>query len=287
MQMIGPASGQAMPPFGAKLTSDQVATIGRWIDQGANWPAGSTPVTHWAWQPITHPAGTVDSFILARLKKEGVAPSAEADRATLLRRVSLDITGLAPTPQETAEFVGDRRPDAYVRQVDRLLASPHYGEKWARNWLDLAHYADSDGFEKDLVRPWSWRYRDWVIKAFNDDMPYDRFVTLQIAGDELKGASTEDRIATGFYRNTLTNRESGVDRREARFDQLVDRVGTTGTVFLGITLRCSQCHDHKYDPLKQRDFYRMLAYFNNADEADIEAPTAAEVALVSRPRPCI
>ena len=285
IQMVKGSTGEVMPPVGARLSSIQIATLTRWIDQGADWPASASVAPHWAWAPVGHPSGSIDSFILARLEKENIAPSPDADRATLLRRVSLDITGLPPTPQETAEFLADDRPDAYARTVDRLLASPHYGEKWARYWLDLAHYADSDGFEKDLERPWSWRYRDWVIDAWNRDLPYDRFVTLQIAGDELPGATSNDRIATGFYRNTLTNRESGVDQHEARFDQLVDRVGTTGTVFLGITLRCAQCHDHKYDPIKQRDFYRMMAYFNAADETNIQAPLPGELGSYLRARP--
>jgi len=296
IQMVTGSSGKIMPPVGARLTADQVATLSHWIDQGAKWPASATASQHWAWQPISHPkppevrdsswpANDIDRFVLARLEREKIAPSPEADRATLLRRVSLDLIGLPPTSQEIEEFLSDTRPDAWARQVDRLLASPHFGEKWARGWLDMAHYADSDGFEKDLVRPWAWRYRDWVIDAYNRDLPYDRFVTLQIAGDELPNATTEDRIATGFYRQTMTNREAGVDQREARFDQLVDRVGTTGTVFLGITVRCSQCHDHKYDPIKQRDFYRMLSYFNAADEADIEAPLPGEMGSYLRARP--
>ena len=278
IQMVNGATGKIMPPAGARLSSTQIDILTRWIDQGANWPASASVSRHWAWEPVSHPAGAdIDHFVLARLQKENIAPSPEAPKAILLRRVSLDITGLPPSPQETADFLADTRPDAWEREVDRLLASPHYGEKWARYWLDLAHYADSDGFEKDLVRPWAWRYRDWVIDALNRDLPYDKFVTLQIAGDEMPGATAEDRVATGFYRQTLTNREAGVDRREARFDQLVDRVGTTGTVFLGITLRCAQCHDHKYDPIKQRDFYRMLAYFNAADETDIEAALPGEM----------
>lgn len=285
IKMLDGSSGKLMPPVGEKLTAKQIATIAAWIDGGATWPATASVQPHWAWQPVQHPKGDIDTFVLARLAKEKLAPSPEADRATLLRRVSLDITGLQPTAEETAGFLADQRADAYARQVDRLLASPHYGEKWARYWLDLAHYADSDGFEKDLVRPWSWRYRDWVINALNRDMPYDKFVTLQLAGDEIPGATADDRIATGFYRNTLTNRESGVDRHEARFDQLVDRVGTTGTVFLGITVRCSQCHDHKFDPIKQRDFYRMLAYFNNADEINIDAPGPGEMQSFVRTRP--
>jgi len=296
IDMVKGASGKVMPPSGAKLTEAQIALVSRWIDEGANWPASASVARHWAWEPIQHPAAPVvkrtdwatsdiDKFVLARLEKEGVAPSPDADKATLLRRASIDITGLPPTLKETAEFVADQRPDAYARQVDRLLASSHYGEKWSRAWLDLAHYADSDGFEKDLIRPWSWRFRDWVINAYNQDMPYDRFVTLQLAGDEVPGAANEDRVATGFYRNTMTNREAGVDRKEARFDQLIDRVGTTGTVFLGITLRCSQCHNHKYDPIQQRDFYKMLAYFNNADETDIEDPLPGEMGSYLRARP--
>lgn len=294
--MVKGTSGKVMPPTGASLTDPQVALLTRWIDEGATWPANATPNKHWAWEPVQSPApapvkltvwpiNAIDSFILARLEKEGVAPSPDADKATLLRRVSLDLTGLPPTAQETAEFLADTRPGALERQVDRLLANPHYGEKWARPWLDMAHYADSDGFEKDLVRPWAWRYRDWVINAYNRDLPYDRFVTLQIAGDLMPGATADDRVATGFYRNAMTNREAGVDRREARFDQLIDRVGTTGTTFLGITLRCSQCHDHKYDPIKQRDFYSMLAYFNAADEVDIDAPLPGEVGSYLRARP--
>ena len=278
-------SGKFMPPTGAHLTAAQVETLTAWIDEGAKWPASLSTARHWAWDPILHPEGDIDRFILARLEKEKIAPSPEADKATLLRRVSLDITGLPPTPQETADFMADDRPDAWPRQVDRLLASPHYGEKWARSWLDLAHYADSDGFEKDLVRPWAWRYRDWVIDAYNRDLPYDRFVTQQLAGDEIPNATDADRIATGFLRQTLTNRESGVDRREARFDQLIDRVGTTATVFMGITVRCAQCHDHKYDPIKQRDFYRLLAYFNAADEIDIDAPLPGEMGSYLRARP--
>ena len=293
--MVTGASGKVMPPMGAKLTDAQLDTLTRWINQGAIWPA-NTATKHWAWEPVQHPtappvkraawpANEIDRFVLNRLEKEGVGPSPDADKTTLLRRVSLDITGLTPSAQETADFLADQRPDAYLRQVDRLLASPRYGEKWSRSWLDLAHYADSDGFEKDLIRPWSWRYRDWVIDAYNRDLPYDRFVTLQIAGDLVPGTSVEDRVATGFYRNTMTNREAGVDRTEARFDQLLDRVGTTGTAFLGITLRCSQCHDHKYDPIKQRDFYQMLAYFNAADETDIEAPLPGEMGSYLRARP--
>ena len=294
--MVRGSEGETMPPVGDKLTDAQIALLEKWIDQGADWPATANAVKHWAWEPIRRPAppvtklaawpsNEIDRFILARLERESIAPSPDADKTTLLRRVSLDITGLPPTPQETAEFLADTRPDAYARQVDRLLASPHYGEKWARPWLDMAHYADSDGFEKDLVRPWSWRFRDWVINAYNSDLPYDKFVTLQIAGDELPNATANDRIATGFYRNTMTNREAGVDRKEARFDQLIDRTGTTATVFLGLTMRCSQCHDHKYDPITQKDYYRLMSYFAASDEIDIDAPLGGELGSYLRAKP--
>ena len=296
IEMVRGTTGEIMPPVGDALSGAQIALIEKWIDQGADWPAAAGAVKHWAWEPIKRfpapvvrradwAANEIDRFVLARLEREGIAPSPDADKATLLRRVSLDITGLPPTPQETAEFLADKRPDAYSRQVDRLLSSSHYGEKWARPWLDLAHYADSDGFEKDLVRPWSWRYRDWVIQAYNRDMPFDRFVTLQIAGDELPGATVEDRIATGFYRNTMTNREAGVDRKEARFDQLIDRTGTTATVFLGLTMRCAQCHDHKYDPITQKDYYRLMSFFAASDETDIDAPLGGELGSYLRAKP--
>ena len=281
------ADGKPMPPSGPRLNEAEISTLKRWIDEGATWPASASRAKHWAWEPSRpQPAdSTIDNFILARLAKEKVAPSPEADRRTLLRRASLDVTGLPPKPEETAEFLADTAPNAYEKQIDRLLASPHYGEKWARYWLDLAHYADSDGYEKDLVRPNAWRFRDWVIDAYNRDLPYDRFVTEQIAGDELPNATVNQRIATGFYRNTLTNREAGVDRTETRFEQLIDRVATTGTVFLGLTVRCAQCHDHKYDPIAQKDFYRILAYFHTADEKDIDAPLPGELGSYLRTKP--
>ncbi len=219
----------------------------------------------------------VDAFILARLEHEGIAPSPEADRRTLIRRLSLDLTGLPPSREEIAAFVDDNRHDAYERQVDRLLASPHYGEKWARHWLDLARYADSDGYEKDLPRPWAWRYRQWVIDALNRDMPYDEFTIEQIAGDLLPGATAEQKVATGFHRNALTNREGGIDREQLRVEQVVDRTSTVGTVWLGLTVGCAQCHDHKYDPISQQEFYQLSAFFNSADEVDIEAPMPGEM----------
>jgi hypothetical protein len=227
----------------------------------------------------------IDGFVVARLEKESMTPSPEADRATLLRRLSLDLTGLPPTPRESADFIADNRPDAYEQQVQRLLESPHFGEKWARWWLDLAHYADSDGYEKDQVRPWAWRYRQWVIDALNRDMPFDRFTLEQLAGDLLPDATVEQSVATGFLRQTLTNREAGVSREEIRFEQLVDRANTSAITWLGLTMGCAQCHDHKYDPISQKDYYRFLAFFESADEENIEAPLPGEMGVYLRQRP--
>ena len=285
-----------MPPAGAPLTAGEVGILRAWIDQGAKWPrlvANGSPArlrgaSHWAFQPIRRPdvpivqnrswvRNPVDAFILERLEREQIKPSPEADKATLLRRLSLDLTGLPPTPEEVAAFVHDNRPDAYERRVDSLLDSPHYGERWARFWLDLARYGDSDGYEKDWTRPYAWRYRDWVINALNADMPFDEFTIEQLAGDLLPKATVEQRVATGFHRNTLTNREGGVDNEQFRFENVMDRASTTGTVWLGLTVGCAQCHDHKFDPITQRDFYRLAAFFDNAEETDIEAPMPNEL----------
>jgi len=278
-----------MPPDGKPLSSADVAVLRAWIDQGAKWDKSVAAVSagpkskHWSFQPVTNPPlpavkdatwarNGIDRFILARLEKEGIAPSPEADRITLIRRLSFDLIGLPPTPDEVDDFLYDRSPNAYEKLVDRLLRSPHYGERWGRHWLDAARYADSDGYEKDTGRPWAWRYRDWVIEALNDDMPYDRFAMEQLAGDLLPGATINQKTATGFHRNTLTNKEGGVDQEEFRVAAVMDRVSTTGKVFLGLTLGCCQCHDHKYDPLTQRDFYRFFAFFNSDREVDIESP---------------
>lgn len=292
-----PGFGQ-MPPSGPRLTPEQIGLIRAWVDQGALWPGvDRTHLTqpspakgssHWAFQPIrqqepprvrdvSQVRSPVDAFVLARLEKENIKPSPEASRPVLLRRLSLDLTGLPPTPGEIDAFVADTRPDAYERQVERLLASPHFGEKWAREWLDKARYADSDGYEKDWFRPWAWRYRDWVIDAINSDMPFDEFTITQIAGDLLPNATAADRIATGFNRNTLTNREGGVDNAQFRFENTVDRASTVGVVWLGMSVGCAQCHNHKYDPIPQKDFYSMFAFFDNVEEADIDAPRAGEL----------
>jgi hypothetical protein len=211
----------------------------------------------------------IDQFVLAQLDNRGIAPAPEADHLTLIRRLSLDLLGLAPTIAELDEFQNDKRDDAYERLVDRLLASPHFGERWGRHWLDAARYADSNGFNIDAPRS-IWKYRDWVIDALNRNMPFDQFTIEQIAGDMLPGSTIAQQIATGFHRNTLINQEGGIDKEQFRVESVVDRVNTTNAVWLGLTLGCAQCHDHKYDPFTQREFFQMFAFFNNADEPDIE-----------------
>lgn len=279
-----------MPPEGSgdALSPEQVGLLRAWIDQGAAWPDDSNAPTtvksnHWSFRAPERPdfpqvkhadwsKNAIDRFILARLEKEGLTPSPEADRTTLIRRLSLDLIGLPPTPSEVDTFLADTRPDAYERLVDRLLASPHFGERWGRRWLDRARYADTNGYEKDRERS-IWPYRDWVIDAINTDKPFDRFTTEQIAGDLLPNASLSTNIATGFHRNTMTNEEGGIDIEEFRFASLVDRVATTGTVWLGLTVQCAQCHTHKFDPITQREYYQFLAFFNNADEPEIDVPS--------------
>jgi hypothetical protein len=293
--------GFAMPPVGAPLTAAEIQLLRAWIDEGAKIPAAASRSANpktllWSLQQLSRPAvpdvserawprNPIDNFILARLEPEHIKPAPEADRNTLIRRLSLDLTGLPPTPAEAEAFLSDKRADAYERLVDRLLASPHYGEARAREWLDLAHYADSDGYEKDLVRPWAWRYRQWVIDAFNRDLPYDEFTVEQIAGDLLPNATVEQKVATGFLRNTLTNREAGVNRAEARFEQIVNRTNTVATVWLGLTVGCAQCHNHKFDPITHKDYYQFFAFFNSADEIDIDAPLPGEIGpyLAARP----
>ncbi len=283
-RVLGLDDEDQMPLDNDPLTDAQIATLRAWIDQGAPLPApsaataaaGATEVAeHWAYVKPARPAlpavsrgdwprTPIDRFVLARLDKEGLAPSADADRTTLLRRVSLDLVGLPPAPAEIVAFLADERPDAYERVVDRLLASPHYGERWARPWLDLARYADTNGYEKDNRRS-IWKYRDWVIDALNADMPFDRFTIEQIAGDMLPDATVAQRVASGFHRNAMTNEEGGVDPDESLYEVLVDRVNTTATVWLGTTLACAQCHNHKYDPFSQKDYFRLLAFFANTD----------------------
>ncbi|HZZ70879.1 MAG TPA: PSD1 and planctomycete cytochrome C domain-containing protein [Pirellulales bacterium] len=280
-----------MPPpkAGKPLSAAQIDLLRRWIDQGAKWPDDQTAPQvegHWAYtKPVRRdppavqnhawPRNPIDQFVLAKLEAEGLAPSPELERPQLLRRVSLDLVGLPPTPAEVAAFVNDRSPDAYEKVVDRLLQSPHYGERWARPWLDLARYADTHGYEKDPGRT-MWPYRDWVIDALNRDLPFEEFTIEQLAGDLLPGATASQKVATGFHRNTMINTEGGVDNEEYRIAALIDRVNTTATVWLGTTLGCCQCHSHKYDPFKQKEYYRFLAFFNNtADPGNSNGPELA------------
>ena len=274
---------EVMPNRGEPLTKAEAGKIRAWIDAGAKWPQDFKEGKHWAYLPPvqaplpevslkTWPKNEVDRFILARLEREGLRPSPEAERATLIRRVTLDLTGLPPKPEEVQAFLADKTPQAYEKLVDRLLASPQFGERWARPWLDLARYADSHGFQKDDLRD-LWAYRDWVIKAMNADMPFTQFTIEQLAGDLLPNATESQKVATGFNRSAPTNVEAGSDPEETRVNQVLDRVNTLGAVWLGSTLECSQCHNHKYDPFTMKDYYGLFAFFNNtALEADRTNP---------------
>jgi mono/diheme cytochrome c family protein len=266
---------ERMPPLASnkKLTDEQRQILKQWVGEGARYDP------HWAFVPPKQAVppvapvarNAIDAFIHFRLSSAGLPPSNEADRYVLARRASLDLIGLPPTPEEADAFVSDPAPDAYERMIDRLLASPHYGERWARRWLDLARYADTNGYEKDRVRN-MWPYRDWVIRALNCDMPFDQFTVEQLAGDMLPGATIDQRIATGFHRNTMLNEEGGIDPLEFRFYAMVDRANTTATVWMGLTLGCAQCHTHKFDPIPHADYYKQFAFLNNADEPTIEIP---------------
>ena len=250
---------------------------------------GAVATNHWAFvsparPTVPAPGHPIDAFIRARLQKEAIKPSPEADRTTLIRRLSLDLTGLPPSSEEVDAFTNDPSGNAYENLVDRLLTSPHFGEQWARHWLDLARYADSDGYEKDAIRLTAFRYRDWVIHAINADMPFDRFTIEQIAGDLLPDATVEKKGGTGFHRQTLTNKEGGVDQEEYRCKATVDRVNTTAAAWLGLTLACAECHNHKYDPISQREYYQMYAFFNDASEFDLVAITQEDTAAYESAR---
>jgi hypothetical protein len=272
---------EIMPPpsSGKPLSAEEIDVLRRWIASGAPYER------HWSFEPPKRPAlpalsttaeqppNPIDRFVRARLEALGLSPSPQADRTTLVRRVHLDLIGLPPTPAQADAFVEDDSPDAYERLVDGLLASPHYGERWARRWLDLARYADTNGYEKDRPRS-IWPYRDWVIRAWNGDMPFDQFTIRQLAGDMLPQPTPEDLIATGFHRNTMLNEEGGIDPLEFRFHAVADRVATTGTVFLGLTVGCAQCHTHKFDPITHREYYGLMAFLDNADEPDYRIPDA-------------
>lgn len=269
-----------MPPLAAKnpLTENEKEILKRWIAQGAAYQP------HWSFiapkqarlpkvQDKSWPHNAVDYFVLARLEKEGLKPSPPADKYALVRRLYFDVLGLPPTPEEADAFVRDTSPAAYERLVDRLLASPHYGERWARRWLDLARYADSNGYEKDRTRS-IWPWRDWIVNALNADMPFSEFTIEQLAGDMLPNATRQQLIATGFNRNSMLNEEGGIDSLEYRFYSMVDRVQVTSTAWLGLTVACAQCHTHKYDPISHTEYYRFLACLNNANEPVIETPDA-------------
>ncbi len=292
-----------MPKKGAKLTAAEVALLSNWIAEGANWPdvenskigIKDSERLHWAFQPIgrSKPPSVkngwqvrneIDRFVLKRLEKEGLKLSDEAEKTTLIRRLSLDLIGLPPTPAEIDAFLADRSRDAYAKLVDRLLASPHYGEKWGRWWLDAARYADSNGFEKDRTRS-IWPYRDWVIHALNADKPFDQFTIEQLAGDILAGTTlkpgTSDlelRTATGFLRNSMINMEGGIEPEKFRVETLIDRVDAVGRTWLGLTIACAQCHNHKYDPISQKEYYEFYAFLDQDDEPSLEVPTEAQMA---------
>jgi hypothetical protein len=292
-QRIAGAGDQARMPMGGKpLPPDKIALIRDWIDHGASWPdsLGATVAEvkkHWAFVAPVRPSipsvskpgwvhNPVDDFILARLDRESLAPSPEADRVTLLRRLSLDLIGLPPTIDEINRFVADRSPNAYEKQVERLLASPHYGERWGRIWLDAARYADSNGYEKDAPRG-VWFYRDWVIRALNQDLAYNQFIIDQIAGDLLPNATQDQVVATGFLRNSMLNEEGGVDPEQFRMEAMFDRMDAIGKGILGITIQCAQCHNHKYDPLKQEEYYQMFAFLNDTHEGSAVVYTPGEL----------
>ncbi|MBI3880104.1 MAG: DUF1549 domain-containing protein [Verrucomicrobia bacterium] len=272
-----------MPPPETKLTltAQQKETLKKWIAAGADYKP------HWSFVPPKQVApplvkqkgwvqNPIDNFVLARLETEKLKPSPSADDFTLVRRLHLDLIGLPPTPEEADEFLKaakGNRTAAIEALVDKLLASPHYGERWARKWLDLARYADTNGYEKDRPRN-IWPWRDWVINAINADMPFDQFTIKQLAGDLLPDATLDDRIATGFHRNAMLNEEGGIDPLEFRFYAMVDRVAVTGTTWLGLTTQCAQCHTHKFDPIPHREYYSLMAFLDNADEPEIDLPRA-------------
>jgi mono/diheme cytochrome c family protein len=287
-----------MPYKKPPLTAAQVTAVKAWINAGAQAPADEAAgvKVHWAFIAPQRPAlptvklggwvrNAIDRFVLARLEQDGLAPSPEAGRVTLLRRAHLDLTGLPPSPAQVDAFLADARPEAYERVVEDLLASPHYGERWARHWLDLARYADSNGYSIDAPRS-IWPWRDWVTKAFNEDKPFNEFVIEQLAGDLLADAEpsspatrlTSLRVATGFHRNTQINEEGGIDPEQFRIESVIDRVNTTGTALLGLTVGCAQCHDHKFDPISQREYFQLYAFFNQQDEPSLEAGSPEQFA---------
>lgn len=294
IKALGHADDNLKMPPDKKLSSAIITDFEQWVKNGAAMPIdygadkAIAKSDHWSFQPVTRPVvpkvknaawmqNEIDAFILHRLEKENATPSPKAEPRALIRRLSLDLTGLPPTPKQVGDFVNDKNAEAYERLVDQLLSSQHFGERWGRHWLDLARYADSDGYEMDHPRPHAFRFRDWVIDAINRDMPFDQFTIEQLAGDLLPNATWEQKIATGFHRNTPTNRENGIDKEEFRIKAVIDRVNTTGVVWLGLTVGCAQCHTHKYDPITQREYYQLFAFFNDrCDEHDLLIPAGVQ-----------
>ena len=284
---------EQMPPEGKRLSKDQVELIRRWIEQGAEWE------THWAFKPVKRPEvpedknqawvhNPIDAFILKKLEEKGLTPNEPASKAALIRRVTYDMIGLPPSPEEVQEFVNSGDPEAYEKLVDKLLAHPGYGEKWGRHWLDVVRYAETNSFERDAAKPNAWKYRDYVIKSLNDDKPYDQFIREQLAGDELKEVTPETIIATGYYRLGIWDDEPA-DMQQAYYDEMDDLVSTTGQAFLGLTIGCARCHDHKIDPMPQADYYQMVAFFRDVrpygtrgdqrtnNQTDISSPEVARL----------
>jgi mono/diheme cytochrome c family protein len=306
-----------MPLGGKPLPTEQVELVRRWIVEGAVWPddlAGKDDYReHWSFRPVRRPEvpkvrdasrvrTPIDAFVIAKLERKGLSLAPEADPQTLIRRLYLDLIGLPPTPEEVEDFVREWRSeraregegpnpegdalakDAYARLVDRLLASPHFGERWGRHWLDLARFAESDGYENDRIRPHAWRFRDWVVDAVNRDMPFDQFTVEQLAGDLLPNPTPEQRTAAGFHRNTLWNSAASADKEEFRTYAVKDRTDTTGTVWMGLTVGCAKCHGHKYDPISQKEYYQLYAFFNNVEEEDVDVPGGKAQSLRARQR---
>ncbi|MBL7650084.1 MAG: DUF1549 domain-containing protein, partial [Candidatus Hydrogenedentes bacterium] len=286
-----------MPPTG-KLAPEKLAVLEQWMKDGIPWSdsvkletskeehkAMGGVVTaesknYWAFKPVNSPAPPavkntawvktpIDAFILDKLEAKGIQPSPATDKLALIRRATYDLTGLPPTPEEIDSFVNDKDPAAYEKLIDKLLASPHYGEKWARHWLDVVRFAETNGYERDGPKPFAWRYRDYVIRSLNSDKPYDLFIKEQLAGDELPGENPDAIIATGFYRLGLWDDEPA-DPKQARFDEMDDIVATTSQGFLGITMNCARCHDHKIDPIPQADYYKLLAFFADVERFSLD-----------------
>ncbi len=291
IQAVKHEGDYAMPPE-KQLAAEEIAVLEKWVSQGAPFPDSGSPLlgmekklaqakTHWSFQPLmkdslpsvkqtTWVRNEIDHYILASIEAAGLSPAPEADPATLIRRVTFDLLGLPPTPEEVTAFVNNNAPDAYERLVENLLQNKHYGERWGRHWLDLARYADSSGFHNDLDRPWAWKYRDYVVDSFNEDKPYSRFVAEQLAGDEVSEANEQTLIATGFCRNGPSNDDNmgktAAAIKQYRADQLDDLISTTSSVFLGVTIGCARCHDHKTDPFTAKDYYQLLAIFYGTEK---------------------